>query len=221
MTLSILCITNGEPYAERFLWKMYDLANRLGIDLVLGLDHERAQHSNYPCHKSINLTANNLQENVADEAVNFCTSDWLLRLDADEVVSPALEQWLATGAYESIDSPVYAFPRVYMVGDENHILTNEGIWPDLQTRLGKRKNMFGVNFIHAGNRHGTGMVIPYAIEHHSLLVKPLEKRREIAARYESIRPGAGSLPEYARYLLPEDFYPEFEIKEYTNGDYGK
>jgi hypothetical protein len=103
--------------------------------------------------------------------------------------------------------------------DEKHVLANPGIYPDLQTRLGRRENMLGVNYIHAGNPNGTGIVIPYAIEHHKLLVKTLEERKQIADRYESIRPGAGSLPEYARYNLPELFYEDFIVKEYRDGDF--
>jgi hypothetical protein len=221
MTLQILCITNGEPHAGEYIGRMFMLANRLGCELILGLDRERAQTAGYPCHNFIKLTADTLQENVVNEAVSFCTADYLLRLDDDEVVSPALENWLDGGIYEMIGNKVYAFPRVYMWGDEDHILTNPGMWPDLQTRLGKRECMLGVDYIHAGNRHGTGQIVPYAIEHHKFLVKTHEQRQAIADRYEAIRPGAGSRPEYARYNLPELFYPVFETKPYTDGDYSQ
>lgn len=219
MTLSILCVTNGEEWAGKYIQRMYDLACYLGAPLVLGLDRERAQRAGFPCHRSINLTAHLLQEDVMDEAVAYCDTEYVLRLDDDEVASPALAGWLATENYTLIGSRVYAFPRVYMWGDEQHILSNDGIYPDLQTRLGLRNCMFGVNHVHAGNRCGTGTIVPYAIEHHSLLVKSCEKRKEIADRYESLQPGAGHSPIYARYLLPEDVYGSLVTKEYIDGDF--
>lgn len=219
MSLQMLCITNGEPHAKAFIERMFRQCNRLGIELVLGLDREIAQAAGYPCHKSINLQAVNLQEDVSNQAVEFCDADWLLRVDDDEVISPALERWIANGAYREFNSQVYAFPRVYMWPDEQHILVNPDMWPDLQTRLGRRKCMLGVNYIHAGNRFGTGLVIPYAIEHHKLIVKSYEQRLEIARRYEEIRRGAGSLPHYGRYNLPEHYYPQLEYKPYGDGDY--
>jgi hypothetical protein len=221
MSLSVLCITNGEPHAGVFVWRMYELAERLGIELILGLDREAAQAAKYPCHQSINLQAVNLQEDVMDQAVEFCTTDYILRLDDDEVVSPALERWIASGQYAHIGDRIYAFPRVYMWPDDQHILTNDGIYPDLQTRLGKKACMFGVTSVHAGNPNGTGLVIPYAIEHHKLLVKTWEQRQKIAERYESLRPGAGTAPEYARYNLPERFYTALQYKAYSDGDYSR
>jgi hypothetical protein len=219
MTLSILCVTVGEPWAGKYITRMFDLANRLGVELVLGLDKEAAQAAGYPCHRSVNLNSRLIQEEIMDQAVDACPDGYILRLDSDEVVSPALEKWLASGKYAEIGARVYAFPRVYMWGDERHILTNDGIWPDLQTRLGRKECMYGVNQIHAGNRHGTGQVIPYALEHHNLLVKDRPMREAIAHKYESVRAGAGTRPEYARYNLPEHFYPHLTVKEYGEGDY--
>jgi hypothetical protein len=222
VNLSILCVTNNQhPCVERYVMDMSRLASSLKAEFVLGLDREKAQQSMLGIYadKKIDLTADTLQEDVLDEAINACSGDWLLRLDDDEQVSLALGHWLES--YDWSAGDLYAFPRVYLYPDERHMLTNPGMWPDLQTRLGRKELMTGCTYVHAGNRNGTGQVVPYAIEHHNLLVKTLEERRALAAHYEAIRPGAGSLPEYARYNLPEDFYPEFILKEYTDGDYSK
>lgn len=216
MTLSILCITNGKPYAEKFISRMYDLAWRLNAELVLGLD--RCENK-YKCHKSIELTADTLQEDVMDEAVEFCDSEYILRLDDDESVSPALEKWLLAEGYKS--GLLFCFPRVYFHGDEKHILNNEGMFPDLQTRLGKKNWMYGVNHVHAGNPNGSGMLVPYAIEHHTLLVKTLTEREAVSAKYESLMPGAGTLPQYARFNIPEKFYKTLTVDDYKDGDYTK
>jgi hypothetical protein len=221
-SLSIVCVTNNaHPHVERFIQNMNWLAALLGAEFVLGLDREKAKTSNLRKYatKALNLTADKLQEDVLDQAIAACSGEWVLRLDDDERISDSLLTWLMTGAYTS--GRLYAFPCVYPYPDTNHILANPGMWPDLHTRLGRKELMFGVNHVHAGNPHGTGQVVPYAMEHHNLLVKTLEERRAKAALYESIRPGAGTLPEYVRYSLPEDFYPEFIIHDYTNGDYSK
>ena len=221
MTLSILCITNAEPHATKYIALMSQLAERLSAEFVLGLDGKRAQRSDL-CQladTAIRLKPHDvpLQECVMDDAVTACTGAYILRLDDDEVVSPALEKWLAAKEYEKAN--LYSFPRVYMHPDEKHILCNDHIYPDLQTRLGKKELMYGVTFIHAGNPNGPGTIAPYAIEHHKLLCRSYVDRQAIATRYEAIRQGAGSLPEYARYNLPEMIYNRLEVKEYTDGDY--
>jgi len=222
MTLSILCVTNNQhPYVTRFVLALHRLATTLGAELVLGLDRERAQRAEFRslATVAIDLQADKLQEDVLDQAVDACRGAYILRLDDDEMVSPALENWLMGGSWAAGYARVYAFPRVYLWPDPEHILTNEGMYPDLQTRLGKRECMKGVNYIHAGNPCGTGQVIPFAIEHHNLLVKTRAEREATLARYESIRAGAGTIPHYARYNCPEWFYAELTTKEYSSGDY--
>lgn len=223
MNLSILCVTNNKyKNTFTFIREMSALSKRLNAEFVLGLDRKEAQSAWWRDlgDKVIDLKANTLQENVSDEAVRACSRDWVLRLDDDETVSPALEAWIWQTGHEVLGFKLYAFPRVYLIQDTGHYLTNEGIFPDLQTRLGKKEKMLGVNYIHAGNPNGTGQVIPYAIEHHKLLARTYKERQQIGARYEAIRAGAGSQPQYARYNLPELFYPELIITEYANhGDF--
>ena len=223
MTLSILCVTMGEPHAEKFLLCMRFVARDLGAEFVIGLDGERAQHAafRWMADRTIDLPAHDipLQEMVSDFAVRACYGDWILRLDDDEMVSDALQAWLALRLYESGTENTYSFPRVYLYPDAQHYATSPGMFPDLQTRLGRRECMLGVDHIHAGNPHGPGKVIMAAIEHHKLLVRDYDARRAIAERYERIRPGAGTLPEYARYNLPEMFYTMLEYQEYSDGDF--
>jgi hypothetical protein len=216
--LTILCITNGEPHAGEYIARMYAVAKRIGAQLYLGLDRGVAQAADYPCDESIWVTCHGLQEEVADFCVSQCPPGWVLRLDDDEVISPALEAWLGYERYLHERSGLYAFPRVYQWGDETHIICNDGIYPDLQTRLGLRDMMFGYNHIHAGNPRGTGAVVKCAIEHHKLLVKDLPARMAIAKRYEAIRPGAGLSEVYGRYNTPELFYDPIQTREYTTGD---
>jgi glycosyltransferase involved in cell wall biosynthesis len=220
MSLSILCVTNYQfENAERFIKRMFFLANEVHAEMVLGLDREKAQKSGLTIYadKVVNLTANTLQEDVMDEAIRACSGDYVFRLDDDETVSPALLEWLTNDGY--LTGNLYSFPRVYLYPDEHHYLNNPGMFPDLQTRLGKKELMYGCNHIHAGNPNGAGTVIPYAIEHHKLIARSFRERNAIANHYEAIRAGAGTLPQYARYNLPELFYPELLVEDYIDGDF--
>ena len=222
MTLSILCITNNEYTGTGyFIERMKELSVHLNAELVLGLDREKAQTAPFRhlADVAVDVTANLLQEDVMNSVLDSCSGEWVLRLDDDETVSEALHDWLKSDGYLHAKQRLYAFPRVYLYPDTKHFITNENIYPDLQTRLGLKPLMYGFNFVHAGNPNGTGAVVPYALEHHKLLVRTLGQRREIAARYEQCRPGAGSRPEYARYNLPEDFYHELKTSNYGNGDF--
>lgn len=215
--LSILCVTNNEHHdTERFIEDMCRIAPFLSAEFVLGLDREKAQKSRirHYATKALDLTADKLQEDVLDQAIAACSGEWILRLDDDEKVSNALLTWLITGAYKQ--GNLYAFPRIYMYPDADHFIANEGMWPDLQTRLGKKELMEGYTYVHAGNPNGTGVVVPYAIEHHKLLVRDFRERQKIGERYEQCRPGAGTRPEYARYNLPELFYDQLLTKPYIN-----
>jgi hypothetical protein len=221
MSLSIVCVTNNEPtWAIKYIQSLRKLADSLCAELVLGLDKDKPESPfRGIADKELNMTPNTLQDYVFDAVYKPCSGSWILRIDNDEIVSPALADWLKTDKYTQLGY-LYAFPRIYLYGDEKHFITNPGMWPDLQTRLGRKELMMGCNGIHAGNPNGTGRIVPYAIEHHTLIVKTLEERRKQAAFYEGIRKGAGTEPQWARYNLPEDFYPEFELKEYTNnGDF--
>jgi hypothetical protein len=223
MTLSILCVTDGKPHAEHFLCEMSDLSFRLHCEFIVGLDNFENMRTldaiHWIGHKIIHLPPHEvkLQECVLDEAIKACSGDYILRLDDDEKVSRSLEMWLMNKDYES--GNLFSFPRVYMYPDTKHILCNEGMFPDLQTRLGRKELMFGVNSIHAGNPNGCGAIINKAIEHHKLIIKTLDERQEIKQRYDAIRPGAGSSRGYAMFNTPEEVFEQLEVREYSDGNY--
>jgi hypothetical protein len=185
-SLSIVCVTNNKHN------KVYDFIQEMHI------------------------LAEYLGAELLDQAIMACSGEWVLRLDDDEKVSESLAGWLWQKGYMKTGADLYAFPRIYLYPDAYSFLVNPGMYPDLQTRLGRKDKMFGVNSVHAGNPNGTGVVVPYALEHHKLLVRDFRERQLISERYEDCRPGAGTRPEYARYNLPELFYDELKTKPYTN-----
>ncbi len=73
-------------------------------------------------------------------AIDMAVSDWILSLDADEVVSPELaaeiDRLLKSSELESRDG--YRIPRVLYIGDTP--VRHGGFYPDAQLRLFKRGN---------------------------------------------------------------------------------
>ena len=207
-SLSILCVTKVEPHAERFTLAMYNLAENLAnAECVVALDSEVIYSAAVAAHRVHLVRSKGYIESVLDEALGFCTGDYVLRLDDDESASPAMVAWLKSGEYHS--KPHWKFPRANLWGDGEHFIVTPQLWPDVQTRLSRRELAGGRNLIHAGSPHGGGTQAPCAIEHHKFLVKSLAERREIVRRYDSIQPGAGT--SFAAFSVPEDAYDEVPL----------
>ena len=200
MKLSILCVTRAEPFAEPFLTAMAELAGDLEAELAIVRDGVDVHSSGYI-------------ESVLDEALGFCTGDYVLRLDDDERCSPAMVDWLASGKWAS--RPSWKFCRQHLWGDERHFIITPQLWPDHQSRLAHRSLSGGRITIHAGSPHGGGELAPCAMVHAKFLVKSLEERRAIVRRYDAIQPGAGT--NFAAFSVPEDVYEEAAIAEVGDG----
>ncbi len=219
MNLSIVCVTNGEPHALEFAKHFRDMADKLGAELVLGLDGAKAQASELRtlADVTVNVNGTGILESVLDEVLERASGKYILRLDDDEKVSPALFTWLRGSKYLSGNH--FAFPRPYLWGDTAHMLAD--LYPDLQTRLSVKAKAGGRDAIHCGSPYGTGVIVPFAIEHHKFLVKSFDERKQIADRYEQERTGAGWSAEYGRYNLPEMFVRNMQIVAYSDGNYQK
>ena len=212
MTLSIVCVTNCEPHAGKFLKRMRADADILGAELVLGFDcAEIPQEFVGLADVAVIVKSKGYLESVLDEVLAKCTGDYILRLDDDETISGSLMDWLQAEWYESGD--VFAFPRPYFWEDTRHFLP--ALLPDYQTRLTTKAKAGGRREIHVGSPFGTGQLVPFPIEHHKFLVKTRAQREEIAARYESIRQGAGTLPYFGMYNLPEKYFEHLEVMDYS------
>lgn len=198
MTLSILCVTKGEPHAWPFLHTISELGASLGAQTVIALDGPADDRM-----PAVDLTlfvhSAGYVESVLDDCLAHCRGDYILRLDDDERCSPAMVRWLKAGAYTEAKS--WAFATAGLWGDAESVLVMPELWPQYHTRLSRRIIAGGQRRIHQPNPHGRGEIAPAVLEHHKFLVKSLETRRAIAARYEGIRRGAGkpchSVPELA------------------------
>lgn len=204
MNLDILCITKGERHALPYIQKMSALAHTIKARLVLVVDGnvDFASFASEWADRTGIVWSKGYMESIYADALNYCQSDYILRLDDDETVSPELAAWLAQGKF----SPVNAFPRMNLWGDETHFINHQMLYPDFQTRLTTREFAGGRDQIHVGSPYGTGTIVPYPIYHHKFLVKSYAERRLIAEGYEKVRPGAG-MGLYKIYSLPEDVIP--------------
>jgi hypothetical protein len=212
MNLSILCVTRFERHALPFIADMASLAKDLDAEFVLAADGARPYQSlNALGYQPWRVASTGYVESVLDDALALCQGDYVLRLDDDERCSAGMRRWLVNGGY--LSARHWRFARAHLWRDTRHVLVTPHLWPDVQTRLSLRNMAGGRSAIHSGSPHGGGTDAPCSIEHHKFLVKSLEERREIIARYDSIQPGAGS--QFRAFSCPEDFYTAQDIADAT------
>ena len=137
-----------------------------------------------------------------------CTADWILRLDDDEVPSPALLEALPELMAERRLSAV-SFHRRWLYGSLESWIDCPPWRTDYQPRL--VRNVPGLwtfaGLVHtAGDRRGETRFVEQPIYHGDLVLTDLATRRRKAVRYESEAPGARweGYPLNATYL-PERF----------------
>lgn len=197
-SLSLLCVSKGEPFAARFRQEFYDLAQHLGAEAIWLTD-------------GIHVHSLGYLESVLDEAITFTHGEYILRLDDDETVDHAMADWLATGLW--MTDPIWKFPRRNLWKDAQHYLVTYPLWPDEQTRLTRRDLAGDRKPIHAGCPHGGGAVGVGAILHWSFLVKPYVRRVEISEKYDQIQEGAGTSPGMLPFTRPEDAFPTLTVRK--------
>lgn len=135
-----------------------------------------------------------------------CSSDWILRVDDDEVPSPALVERLPWLIAQQIEQ--YWLPRRWLYPRRTQWLDELPWWPDYHNRLVRRTG----DLRFSGVLHtGAEPVLPaqfldWPLYHLECLLKDRPAREAKAARTEQMRPGltapgGGSLNEV--YYLPE------------------
>jgi hypothetical protein len=218
--LAILCVTRAEDFALPFLHTLAGDARDLYAQVVIAADGdaaaERVKSAFIPYARIYRVASAGYIESVLDEAVGYCTGQYILRLDDDERLSPALLTWLENEHYLAADH--WAFPRANLWGDEGSVLVNPPLWPDLQTRLSVKAKAGGRHGVHDGSPFGTGRVAPAAIEHHKYLVKSRAEREAQARGYDALRPGAGTAAHFRPFMVPEVAYERVGLRLAPLGD---
>jgi len=92
----------------------------------------------------IDMPIEPIVERVRNAAVAQCLGDWLMVLDADERVSPALAKRIPQLA-TATDVAAYSIPRKnYFLG----VWLEHGCWPDPQIRLARRRKIAWSELVH-------------------------------------------------------------------------
>lgn len=136
-----------------------------------------------------------------------CSGDWILRMDGDEVASPALIERLPE-LIERRDVHQYLIPRRWLHPDAEHWLEELPWWPDYQVRLVRNDGLLRFS----GDRHTSAVPARPAVYleepllHLDLLFATSRERLSKRLRYMARRPGleapgGGELNE--RFYLPE------------------
>lgn len=218
--LSLLCITKAELAALPFLRGLSQLSEDLNAELVLAADGAEAADVlgamfwAGPVTRIVPVESKGYLESVHDEAVSRCTRRYVLRLDDDERVSPAMQRWLFRAEYGMADH--WKFPRANLWGDAQHYIDAAPLWPDHQTRLSVRKKAGGRNTIHCGSPFGGGELAPVAIEHHTFLIRGRAERMCRALERDRIQPGAGT-GGFLPFNCPEDVYDPIPLAKLGDG----
>jgi len=219
MRLSILCVTRGDDAVLPFIDRMCRDALDLGAEILVCVDGEptRVLLALVGSRQLHRVQSAGYIESVLDEAVAYCRGEYVLRLDDDERISPALLGWLNGEHYLGADH--WAFPRANLWGDSGSVLVNPPLWPDLQTRLSIKPKAGGRYGVHDGSPFGTGRVAPAVIEHHKYLIKGRAEREAQAARYDALRAGAGTSDPFWPFMVPEAaFWDGLMVASLGNGD---
>ena len=140
------------------------------------------------------------------EMVSVCSTEWILRIDSDEQLSP---EW-HDGSWRKLLRPSDVthcwLPRRWITSPGRFVCVSPW-WPDPQLRL-FRRDAPSIEFpaaLHEPMKVGgsQGLSTNLAIHHHILPLSSRQEREEKVRRYEKIRPG-GAL---GSYYLFEDYRP--------------
>ena len=120
-----------------------------------------------------------------NRAIDLATGDWILSLDADEVLTPALQAEIRNLLQHGVPEEIAGFriPRVLYIGDAP--VRGGGFYPDAQLRLFRRgRGRFGPRLVHESVKvEGRIMQLKHDMLHYA---------------YENVDDFAQTLDQYAR-----------------------
>jgi hypothetical protein len=199
-----------------------ELARCLNAEFVIGADG-RAAYSllkgRYPSARTLLVKSGGCQEAVIDQIVESCAGDYVLTLDDDERVTPAMLHWLEAEEYRA--EKHWGIPWANMWTPTHFIHTKE-FWPKFPTRLSVKAMAGGRPKIpHTRSPFGRGVQAPIMIEHHKFTVKDYATRLARAELYDRLRPGAGTGPHFVKYNLPEEVFKKLTLAPIGDGTFRK
>lgn len=212
--LTILCVTKGEAYGLIFRQRMSILAQLLGAEMVFAADSCFDTLEANIRDVVVSVKSEGYIESILDVAVGACSGRYILRLDDDEAVSPAMERWLQAQTYLTKDH--WCFPRFHLFPDVQHSVITPPYFPDWQTRLSTAEKSGGRPKVHAASPFGMGTIACVGIEHYELLAKTQEERARLAQHYYEIA-GLPCSWEAAMQSQPESWPVPPVTRNYSDG----
>ena len=212
MKITVLCVTRGAPRTDRFLSDLERLAQELRGQFVIALDGDALPRV-YDA-KVLHVVSKGYFGSVLDEAVAACDGEYILRIDDDERVSPAMFTWLMGESWHKADN--WSFPRQCFWQNEQQYLTTPPWYPDHQTRLSVKAKSGHRPLPHDPSLYGFGDWAPVAIEHHELLVKTFEERWKFFQHLSRARGREMSDLEAQRWQ-PETWPDRITVAPYEEG----
>ncbi|MFZ5427590.1 MAG: glycosyltransferase [Thermodesulfobacteriota bacterium] len=207
-TLTVAAILHpGEPDLEGFFASLPACAG----EAVVVWDGESPPDNPPPSPVPVRHLAHPLERDFAaqrNRMLSACRGDWVLYLDGDERLEPALAALLPHLVRQE-RADAFAFPRLALC--PGGVRVGWGLWPDLQVRLFRRAP--GVRFVRPvherleGLAGPTGLVVGASIRHLSGIIKAgVEIDRKLSLF--DLAGGAGPVhmrnKEYP--VLPESFF---------------
>jgi hypothetical protein len=194
--------------AESAAW--FSTVRCLVDELIIFVDTTGADDETHAFARELASAVRNVKgcgfiEAHLEEMVRACSTDWILRLDSDEQLSP---NWLDRTWRDLLGGEITHFttPRRWIRPGGGYI-DYAPWWPDPQMRL-FRNDAALLTFprkIHEPTRvTGPGQYLPdFRIDHHVLRLTSRADREEKVRHYTRLRP---ELP-LGHYYLFEDFAP--------------
>src|SRR6185369_8814529 len=99
--LTLLCVSKAEEFSAPFLLALVETGRHLHADVVIAADGEDAytRLAGLRGARIIQVRSAGYVESVLEEALSECHTEYVLRLDDDERISPEMTVWLARGFY--------------------------------------------------------------------------------------------------------------------------
>ncbi len=135
MKLSIAIATyNEELYIKRCLDSVTDIADEIIVVDGQSSDNTIKVLKQYSHLKVISTTNKPIFHINKQMAIEACHGDWILQLDADEVVTPELKKEILATIEQPTADGYWINRRNYFLG---HFLTKGGVYPDPTIRFYK------------------------------------------------------------------------------------
>lgn len=136
-TLSFLVITRD---SEKRLDRVLKQSERFNPDDIVVCINDRTVDNTLDIAKKytdkiyfLNFGGKLYPEVITDKAYSFCSSEWIFKLDDDELIGENFEH--VTEKIENSNVNAYWFPRYHCVYDTNHYINCLPWYPDEQMKL--------------------------------------------------------------------------------------